>query len=205
MDTRRGRPTAAERDRRRDAILDAAIGRFTAHGYGGTTIEAIAADAGVTKRTIYNWFGDLAGVLSAAVERQHAYLIAVDAPGSDAESLEDAATRLVLALHSDVSVALHRLVIAESPRFPEVAAEFYAAGPARSIAFLSGHVGEQAEQLYTLLLGEPHRRRLLGLSAAPTPAEARAHARACLALVVDEELVHEPSATQPGTTPIPTV
>jgi TetR/AcrR family transcriptional repressor of mexJK operon len=204
MDTRRGRPTAAERDRRRDAILDAAIGRFTAHGYGGTSIEAIAADAGVTKRTIYSWFGDLAGVLSAAVERQHAYLIAVDTPGS-AESLEDAATRLILALHSDVSVALHRLVIAESPRFPEVAAGFYAAGPARSIAFLSGHVGEQAEQLYTLLLGEPHRRRLLGLSAAPTPAEARAHARACLALVVDEELVHDPSATQPGTTPIPAV
>lgn len=192
MDTRRGRPTAAERDRRRDAILDAAIGRFTAHGYGGTTIEAIAADAGVTKRTIYSWFGDLAGVLSAAVERQHAYLIAVDTPGSDAESLEDAATRLVLALHADISVALHRLVIAESPRFPEVAAGFYAAGPARSIAFLSerlglaspaGQPGPRAEQLYTLLLGEPHRRRLLGLTPAPTPESARAHARACLALV----------------------
>ncbi|MBF4570651.1 TetR/AcrR family transcriptional regulator [Plantibacter sp. VKM Ac-2880] len=192
MDTRRGRPTAAERDRRREAILDVAIARFTAYGYGGTTIEAIAADAGVTKRTIYSWFGDLAGVLSAAVERQHAYLLAVDAPGSDAESLEDAATRLVLALHSDVSVALHRLVIAESPRFPEVAARFYAAGPARSIAFLgaqlgpaspAGQPGPRAEQLYTLLLGEPHRRRLLGLTPAPTPEAARAHARACLALV----------------------
>ncbi|OII42075.1 TetR/AcrR family transcriptional regulator [Plantibacter sp. MMLR14_011] len=183
MESRRGRPTAAERDRRRDAILDAAIRRFTEHGYGGTTIEAIAADAGVTKRTIYTWFGDLAGVLTAAVERQHGYLLAADEPGSEAEPLEDAATRLVIALHSDVSVALHRLVIAESPRFPEVAAGFYAAGPARSIAFLSGHVGERAEQLYTLLLGEPHRRRLLGLAAAPTPDGAREHARACLALV----------------------
>ena len=178
MESRRGRPTAAERDRRRDVILDAAIRRFTEHGYGGTTIEAIAADAGVTKRTIYNWFGDLAGVLTAAVERQHGYLLAADEPGSVAEHLEDAATRLVL--------ALHRLVIAESPRFPEVAAGFYAAGPARSIRFLAGHVGERAEQLYTLLLGEPHRRRLLGLAAAPTPDEARAHARACLTLVVDE-------------------
>lgn len=186
MEPRRGRPTAAERDRRRDAILDAAIRRFTEHGYGGTTIEAVATDAGVTKRTIYTWFGDLASVLTAAVERQHAYLLAADEPGSEAEPLEDAATRLVIALHSDVSVALHRLVIAESPRFPEVAAGFYAAGPARSIAFLAGHVGERAEQLYTLLLGEPHRRRLLGLSAAPTPDAARAHARACLALVVDE-------------------
>lgn len=190
METRRGRPTAAERDRRRDAILDAAIRRFTEHGYGASTIEAIAADAGVTKRTIYTWFGDLAGVLTAAVERQHGYLLAADESGSEAESLEDAATRLVLALHSDVSIALHRLVIAESPRFPEVAAGFYAAGPARSIAFLAGHVGDRAEQLYTLLLGEPHRRRLLGLAAAPTPDAARAHARACLRLVVDEESTH---------------
>ena len=190
MEPRRGRPTAAERDRRRDAILDAAIRRFTEHGYGGTTIEAVATDAGVTKRTIYTWFGDLASVLTAAVERQHAYLLAADEARSEAEPLEDAATRLVIALHSDVSVALHRLVIAESPRFPDVAAGFYVAGPARSIAFLAGHVGERAEQLYTLLLGEPHRRRLLGLSAAPTPAEARTHARECLTLVVDEESTH---------------
>lgn len=186
MDSKRGRPTAAERDRRHDAILDAAIARFTALGYGGTTIEAIATDAGVTKRTIYTWFGDLAGVLTAAVERQHAYLLAASAVADgtgDESSLEDATTRLVLALHSDVSVSLHRLVIAESPRFPEVAAAFYAAGPARSIAFLSTHVGQMAEQLYTLLLGEPHRRRLLGLVPAPTPEVARAHARNCLELV----------------------
>lgn len=186
MDNKRGRPTAAERDRRRDAILDAAIARFTTHGYGASTIEAIAADAGVTKRTIYTWFGDLAGVLTAAVERQHGYLLAASAAADgdgEESSLEDATTRLVLALHSDVSVSLHRLVIAESPRFPEVAAAFYAAGPARSIAFLSTHVGPMAEQLYTLLLGEPHRRRLLGLVPAPTPEIARAHARNCLELV----------------------
>lgn len=189
MDSKRGRPTAAERDRRHDAILDAAIARFTAHGYGGTAIEAIAIDAGVTKRTIYTWFGDLADVLTAAVERQHGYLLAesavaeADVDEAAESSLEDSTTRLVLALHSDVSVSLHRLVIAESPRFPEVAAAFYAAGPARSIAFLSTHVGPMAEQLYTLLLGEPHRRRLLGLIPAPTPEIARAHARNCLELV----------------------
>jgi len=192
MDSKRGRPTAAERDRRQDAILDAAIARFTDLGYGATTIEAVAADAGVTKRTIYSWFGDLAGVLTAAVERQHGYLHAEAGTVADADeadnadtggSLEEAATRLVVALHSDVSVALHRLVIAESPRFPEVAAAFYAAGPARSIAFLGRRVGPHAEQLYTLLLGEPHRRRLLGLTPAPTPAEAQAHARASLALL----------------------
>lgn len=183
MDSKRGRPTAAERDRRRDAILDAAIDRFTRLGFGGTTIEAIAADAGATKRTIYTWFGDLAGVLTAAVERQHGYLLADDDIGADGVPIEDAATRLVLALHSDVSVSLHRLVIAESPRFPEVAAAFYDAGPARSIRFLTRHVGATAEQLYTLLLGEPHRRRLLGLTPAPTPEAARAHARACLELV----------------------
>jgi TetR/AcrR family transcriptional regulator, mexJK operon transcriptional repressor len=37
-----------------------------------------------------------------------------------------------------------------------------------------------AEALYTLLLGEAHRRRLLGLAPAPTLAQAREHARAAL-------------------------
>lgn len=173
-------------------ILDAAITRFATQGFGGTTIETIASDAGVTKRTIYTWFGDLAGVLTAAVERQHGYLLATDAVEADDAPLEEVAARLVMALHSDVSVSLHRLVIAESQRFPEVAAAFYAAGPARSIAFLQRHVGPHAEQLYTLLLGEAHRRRLLGIDPAPTPEDARAHARRSLELLTDGGLPKPP-------------
>ena len=40
-----------------------------------------------------------------------------------------------------------------------------------------------AEPLFSLLLGERHRRRLLGIDPQPTPAQAAAHADAALALL----------------------
>jgi AcrR family transcriptional regulator len=44
-------------------ILDAAQRLFTDRGYGGTTIESIALEAGVATDTVYASFGNKAGVL----------------------------------------------------------------------------------------------------------------------------------------------
>jgi AcrR family transcriptional regulator len=44
-------------------ILDAAERLFTDRGYGGTTMEAIAVEAGVATDTVYASFGNKAGVL----------------------------------------------------------------------------------------------------------------------------------------------
>lgn len=49
----------AEPDRssqRRDAILAAAEKVFDAHGYAGTTIDAVAVAAGIAKGSVYNYF-----------------------------------------------------------------------------------------------------------------------------------------------------
>jgi len=43
-------------DRKRQAILAAAAGQFRAHGYEATSVDSIAAVAGVSKRTVYNHF-----------------------------------------------------------------------------------------------------------------------------------------------------
>lgn len=47
----------------RARILDAAQNLFSAHGYGATTMEAIAAEAGVATDTVYASFRNKAGVL----------------------------------------------------------------------------------------------------------------------------------------------
>ena len=187
---KRGRPTAEEREQRRDQILDAAADLFASRGYGQVTIDEIASASRVTKRTIYTYFGDKAEVFTAAVERFRGRALADFE--SDTESLEDVATRLVYALHSDDAVGLHRLMIGESAQFPELAARFYASGPHGYIELLAGHLRDRpitheddrlAEALFGLLLGETHRRRLLGLSQAPTQADAREHARGALAVL----------------------
>lgn len=51
-------PIAPQRltDRKRQAIVDAALAEFRAHGFDATSMDKIALAAGVSKRTVYNHF-----------------------------------------------------------------------------------------------------------------------------------------------------
>lgn len=184
---KRGRPTAAERRARQAQILETALRVFLASGFGGATIDELAAAAKVTKRTLYAYFGDK-DALFVAMVRDLAVGVSLDY-ATDHGTLEALAARIISRVHSDELVGLHRLVIAESGRFPELARVLYTHGDARHIARLAEHIRaewgpayeELAEPLFALLLGERHRRRLLGLTPPPTPEQAAAHARWALA------------------------
>lgn len=184
---KRGRPTADERRTRETEILTAALDVFLKSGYGASTVDELAAAAQVTKRTLYAYYGDKAEIFSAMV-KYLAAAVSLDA-ASDRDTLETLAARIVGRLHSDELVGLHQLVIAESTRFPELALILHSSGDARHIARLAEHIRAErgpgrellAEPLFSLLLGEKHRRRLLGIDPAPTPAQAAAHAHAALA------------------------
>jgi TetR/AcrR family transcriptional repressor of mexJK operon len=186
---KRGRPTADERRTRETEILTAALGVFLRTGYGASTIDELAAAAQVTKRTLYTYYGDKPGLFAAMV-RDLAAAVSLDA-ASDRDTLETLATRIVSRVHSDELVGLHQLVIAESTRFPELALVLHSSGDARHIARLAEHIRAEcgaaseplAEPLFSLLLGEKHRRRLLGIDPPPTHAQAAAHADAALALL----------------------
>jgi TetR/AcrR family transcriptional regulator, mexJK operon transcriptional repressor len=186
---KRGRPTADERRRRETEILTAALGVFLTCGYGASTVDELAAAAQVTKRTLYTYYGDKAGLFAAMV-RDLAAAVSLDA-ASDRDTLETLAARIVSRVHSDELVGLHQLVIGESARFPELAVILHSSGDARHIARLAGHLRAErslgaaplAEPLFSLLLGEKHRRRLLGIDPAPTLAQAAAHADGALALL----------------------
>lgn len=51
----------------RDEVIRAALARFSATGWAGTTLAAIAEEAGVSVETIYNGFGSKKGLLRAAM------------------------------------------------------------------------------------------------------------------------------------------
>ena len=184
---KRGRPTAEERRARESEILSNVLCVFLLCGYGASTVDELAAAAQVTKRTLYTYYGDKAGLFAAMVT-DLAATVSLDATRDD-DTLEVLAARIVSRVHSDELVGLHRLVIAESARFPELAVILHSSGDARHIARLAEHIRAEcgpaseplAEPLFSLLLGEKHRRRLLGIDPAPTPAEAAGHARAALA------------------------
>jgi AcrR family transcriptional regulator len=62
-------------ERRREQLLDAALGVIVAHGYEGVSIEAIARTAGVTRPVIYDHFANLGTLLQTLIEREEDYAL----------------------------------------------------------------------------------------------------------------------------------
>lgn len=60
-----GRPRS---DTSRRAILDAAYALVVKHGYAKVTVDAIAAEAGAGKQTIYRWWGSKPELVLDALE-----------------------------------------------------------------------------------------------------------------------------------------
>ena len=124
---RSGRPSRAAAEQLGEKILDVATALFLSDGYGVTSIEAIARRAGISKRTFYSRFRDKAALFGAVVHRVVERL----RPGNDADLFEGGTSEEILtrlaryvlnAALTPQALALHRLILAEATRFPELAA-----------------------------------------------------------------------------------
>lgn len=96
--TARGSLRAERAADTRARIVAAARRRFAATGYGGTTLQAIADDAGVAVQTVYAVFGSKAGILRelrTSVVRQPVaealYAAAIEAAPDGADAAPDGA------------------------------------------------------------------------------------------------------------------
>lgn len=67
---RRGRPTREEAARRRALVIDAAREVLTERGYEGTTTQEIAERSGVSKESLYAWFGTKEGLFVEVIAAQ---------------------------------------------------------------------------------------------------------------------------------------
>jgi TetR/AcrR family transcriptional repressor of mexJK operon len=182
---------------KRRAIVDAATDLFAAHGYGAVSMDGIARAADVSKATLYAHFSSKDSLFATIVQvacREN--IIPEDAlpigeAGADGETA-DAAEDISVALRAiggrmlrfflrDRSLAIHRLVIAESERFPELGRAFYDNGPAACRDILATWMVRRrelsvpnpplaAEQFVGLLRTGLFLRATLGL--APEPDEA---------------------------------
>jgi len=177
---RGGRPARADALRLRQRILEVATELFLAKGYGSTTIEAVAARAGISKRTLYHRFDDKS-VLFAAVVHE---IIEQIRPPAGVPLIEGATLREVLrrlagmilrAALSPQAIALHRLVMAESARFPELVRAVHGDGSTReATTLISGVLAHElrdsklsaenrafaAEQFIFMVVTMPQRRAM---------------------------------------------
>ncbi|NYI03522.1 TetR/AcrR family transcriptional regulator [Allostreptomyces psammosilenae] len=129
--TRSGAAAAGARGRidKRWAILDAAFAVFAREGYAQAGVDAIAAEAGVAKATVYNHFGDKETLLRQAVtahaERALAQNLAAverltDRGGELGAMLQDVGYHLLQCYCDERSWALRRLLAAELHQFPDL-------------------------------------------------------------------------------------
>lgn len=118
---------------KRRAIIDAARHVFLRNGFTDTSVDAIATEAGVSKQTIYNHFGDKKRLFTAVIETAQREAASASESRFATEFRETgdldrdlrAAARLwvELILAKDIN-ALRRIIIAEQVRHPELAEEW---------------------------------------------------------------------------------
>jgi len=190
---------------KRAAIIAAATDLFTHAGYGAVSMDAIAAKAGVSKRTVYSHFPGK-DVLFAAVMTRHCGTVAgadgwvLDPEVEPRQMLTDRGRRFLKLITSPEAVALFRTVTAEAERFPELGRAFFETGPKCWAGSFEDYLRAQhqkgrlripdptlaAKFLFSLLKDPLHLRCMLGVQSKVTDAEIAAHVEN----VVDAFLEH---------------
>ncbi|HEX5339539.1 MAG TPA: TetR/AcrR family transcriptional regulator [Gammaproteobacteria bacterium] len=135
---------------KREAILDAAKKVFLEVGFGAASMDAIAAAAQVSKQTVYNHFGSKEELFGAMVRASCDQMIAgfsEAAKGGDPEKTLRAIAELHASiLSSDEKQALRRILVAEAPRFPELARVYYQSGPELTRKAVADYLAEQTRR-----------------------------------------------------------
>ena len=121
---------------KRARILDAAFEVFAAQGFSGASMDEIARRAGVSKPTLYTYFGDKEGLFTALLDVQKTDLLSPleRRDGQDmVETLLDFGMKYAAFALDPNIVAFGRMVIAEATRFPGIGKLYLAAGPERAL------------------------------------------------------------------------
>jgi TetR/AcrR family transcriptional regulator, mexJK operon transcriptional repressor len=184
-------------------ILDAAEAVFLQSGFLGTNMDHVAAQAGVSKQTVYAHFRSKEALFIQVVEQMTggaARLIGEDVEDdftgrSAGEFLLQVANDQLFSVLTPPLMRLRRMVIGEVERFPDLGRSLYDGGPGRSIARVTRAIEHYrgrgqlhcadargaATKFNWLVMGGPtNLAMMLGDRAIPSKPELEAHAAECV-------------------------
>jgi TetR/AcrR family transcriptional repressor of mexJK operon len=189
---RAGRPKSEEK---RQSILEAATALFLEKGLQGTSMDAVAREAGVSKQTVYSHFQNKDALYSACIKGKVASYGFDEAgfagAGEPREALFVLVKRFMALIFDPEVVAMHRIVMAEAASHPRIASLFYESGPSATHAAVDAfllHLIEggalrahdtryAANQLLNMAFGHFHLQMQFGLIRQVPEAELDAHLR----------------------------
>lgn len=177
---------------KRDQILETAGKLFIKHGFQAVSVEQIAAAVPVSKPTLYAHFEDKRDLFVAVmgVRCDRALAALKEGIGENValeEGLHGFGHQFLELLLAPGGLQLHRVIMAESANFPEMAQKFYETGPKRMhsllVEFLENAKKDKniviedpvssADIFISMLKGRTHLKFLLGVEKIAISAEER--------------------------------
>jgi TetR/AcrR family transcriptional regulator, mexJK operon transcriptional repressor len=201
---------------RREAFLVAARQVFEKKGFAEATLDDVITLSGGSRQTLYAQFGGKQGLFEAIVSDNCETLFQGLTPEKLAtrttdQVLKEVGTRYLAIVTSSSCLSLHRLVIAELPRIPEIAQRFWKLGPGRSRDFLAEFFDCQIERgllkmpdsrvgaayFLDMLSGTVRLQCLIGVRQPPDPQEIDEIVQSAVTQFLYGCLVHEENPHSP--------
>ena len=180
---------------KRRQIIDAAASLFIEKGgFADVSMDAVVIAAGVSKRTLYNYYESKEQLFLDAIHKHMETIwLALKPTQTSTEALEDKLKTIGVGILTigmkPEPMALYRIMVAESQRFPELTRAFYDVSSKRVLLALADMIAEfgpkaglktdtpesTAEHYMDLILGAAFMRVVMGIDKPMTPKSIRAH------------------------------
>jgi|JI10StandDraft_1071094.scaffolds.fasta_scaffold133495_2 TetR/AcrR family transcriptional repressor of mexJK operon len=132
-------------------VMEAGSKLFTEQGFGAVSMDQVAKTAGVSKATVYAHFQSKEQLFVAIVRAAClSYAENVMPEVRDAPDMRSALTRIGRSiagfLMAPRTMAIYRVIVAEGPRFPELAQRYYETGPRNFKRLLTQYLKDAVAQ-----------------------------------------------------------
>jgi TetR/AcrR family transcriptional repressor of mexJK operon len=162
---------------REQRILDSALKIFADKGFVGASMDDIAAEAGISKPTLYQYFSSKDELFTAMMSQERDHMLESfeypSAEGMVAELYAFSWHYAEIVLRPEM-LNLARLIISEAQRLPEIGRAYQSSGPDRVLAGMMRYLEGQrdagrlvfddaelaAEDLWGLILSAPRNKVL---------------------------------------------
>jgi TetR/AcrR family transcriptional regulator, mexJK operon transcriptional repressor len=191
-----GRPTREEAEARDVRLLDVATRLFMERGFDGTSIEAVAETAGISKPTVYVRYRDKRDLFAAVLRDRIRRWLAPVSAAAEAQAIETSPKSIKATLHelsrhmvaytlAPEAGALQRILSAQAVQFPELAKLANEEGWLRAVRGVSSILRQSAargqikvddpelaaDMFLNLVLGHCKRLAVYGIAADPATEE----------------------------------
>lgn len=185
--------------KKRSAIVESAGDLFMANGLSNTSMDEVAAKAGVSKQTVYRHFSTKMDLFAAVIgSRIDQFQLGEGGlrpyegdPRLFFTALADAFVNLMC---SNACTNMQRLIQTEGPQHPNLAQLFYQEGPERISRIVSTYLKMQhdrgimhvpdpdmaVEQFLSMLKGKYHSFKMMGLETEVFGGKREAYIKSCV-------------------------